>query len=319
MSLTYYIREASKKKITDFFGTSHITPPAFPKDTGLVNPYPESLYKRRLWTVVGTFTDYMMRKMFRDRLVTESADIIQERYLVCEYAATVSSRMAEAGKINEIVDRVAKSGRKWIDAYLSKPFDSCIEETFMISQLDAVYRAGRFFALHRLNRNEVEGFKPFLTQILDWLKTEFSESSRIALNPTYGHPGICAADADVIIDSTLYEIKTTKYPEKSVRKDMNQLLGYVSLAYYHRNNPIESSPPMFDFEKVGYLFPVSLLRLDTSISSFTDSHKKHFLDRILELRQEEESTVSVDDRNLPKSRNSELSDAVEDLVKKGKL
>jgi hypothetical protein len=151
------------------------------------------------------------------------------------------------------------------------------------------------------------------------LKTEFSESSKIALNPTYGHPGICAADADVIIDSTLYEIKTTKYPEKSVSRDMDQLLGYVSLAYYHKNNPIESSPPMFDFEKVGYLFPVSLLRLDTSITAFMDSHKQHFLDRILELRQEEESVVSADERNSFGPRYSELSDAVEDLVKKGKL
>ena len=111
MSLTYYIKEASKKKIVDYFGTSHIDPPIIPKKSGLVNPYPESLYERRLWTVVGTFTDYMMRKMFRDRLVVSSADIIQENYLICEYAAALSSRMSEANKTNEVVDEVAKSGR----------------------------------------------------------------------------------------------------------------------------------------------------------------------------------------------------------------
>ncbi|MHA2024686.1 MAG: hypothetical protein ACW98U_02200 [Candidatus Thorarchaeota archaeon] len=304
MSLTYYIKKASKKKITDFFGTSHVSPPTIPKDIVLVNPYPESLYERRLWSVVGTFTDYMMRKMFRDRLVAESADIIQENYLVCEYAVTVSSKMAEAGKTNEVVDEIAKSGRKWIDTFQSKPFDSCIEETFMISQLDAVYRAGRFFPLHRLDQDEINGFKPFLNHILDWLKTEFSESSIVALNPTYGHPDICAADADMIIDDTLYEIKTTKYPEKSVSKDMNQLLGYVSLAYHHKNNPIQSSPPGFDIKNVGYLFPISVICLDTSISTFTDSHKESYLDRILELKQDEETVGPADEKNLSKSRNS---------------
>ena len=319
MSLTYYIKEANKKKITDYFGTGHIDSPIIPKKTGLINPYPESLYERRLWTVVGTFTDYMMRKMLRDGFVATGARVIRENYLICEYAVEISSGMSVANETKDIVDEVAKSGRTWIDAYLKKPIESCIEETFMISQLDAVYRAGRFFPLHRLDQDEIEGFKLYLKRILGRLRDEFSNASIIALNPTYGHPDICAADADIIIDDTLYEIKTTKYPEKSVSKDMDQLLGYVSLAYYHEKHAIASSPPVFDFKRVGFFFPISLLYLETSISGFSDTHKQFFLDRIVELRKEQEPEVSFIEKNSSNSGDANLPEIVRDLLDKGKL
>jgi hypothetical protein len=319
MSLTYYLKEASKKKIADYFGTGLIPSPITPKKIGVVNLYPESLYKRRLWTLVGTFTDYMMRKMLRDKIVASDAEIIKEEYLICEYAVEVSLRLSKTDSSDEIVDEIAKSGREWIDSYVKKPINSCIEETFMISQLDAVYRAGQFFSLHRLDREEVEGFIPYLMNIRDWLKGEFSDAERIILNPTYGHPDICKADADIVIDDTLYEVKTTKYPEKSVSKDMDQLLGYISLAYYHEKHTISSSPPVVDFKNVGFLFPLSLLQLETSISEFTNSNKQFFLDKILELRKEQEPESLSIRINVSEMRKRDLSKIVRDLLDKGKL
>jgi hypothetical protein len=319
LSLTYYLKEAGKKKITDFFGTSHIPSPITPKNIGVVNPYPESLYKRRLWTLVGTFTDYMMRKKLRDKTVAPDAEIIKEEYLICEYAVELSLRLSKADNSDDIVDEIARSGSEWIDAYRKKPIDSCIEETFMISQLDAVYRAGQFFPLHRLDKAEVEGFKPFLRNIQDWLKGEFSDTEVIILNPTYGHPDICKADADIVIDDTLYEVKTTMYPEKSVSKDMDQLLGYVSLAYYHEQHPISSSPPAIDFKNVGFLFPLSLIHLETSISTFTDSNKQFFLEKILELRNEQEPDSPSIRINVSEIGDRDLSEIVRDILDKGKL
>ncbi|MHA1962490.1 MAG: hypothetical protein ACW99U_19995 [Candidatus Thorarchaeota archaeon] len=80
---------------------------------------------------------------------------------------------------------------------------------------------------------------PYLNHILGWLKDEFSDASIITLNPTYRHPDICAADADIVTHDTLYDIKTALYPDELASKDMVQLLGYVSLAYYHMKHPIE--------------------------------------------------------------------------------
>ncbi|MFW9805086.1 MAG: hypothetical protein ACFFFC_20735, partial [Candidatus Thorarchaeota archaeon] len=290
-----------------------------PNDIRLVNPYPESLYERILWTVVGTFTDYMMRKMFRDGLVSTEAEVIRETRLICEHAVQISSIMQKTLETNEIIEEVAKHGRTWIDAYVKKSFESCIEETFMISQLDAVYRAGRFFALHRLGQDETEGFKPYLKRILKWLREEFSNASTVALNPTYGHPDICAADADIIINNTLYEIKTTRYPEKSVSKDMNQLLGYIALAYYHERHPIEGGPPIFDFKEAGFLFPLSLLHLETSISVFLDSHRQYFVDRILEIRKEHETKLAAVEKQPSSVGDMEFSEKVRNLLDKGKL
>ena len=177
MSLTFYLKEANKKKIPNYFGTSHIQPPVTPRKIGVINPYPESLYKRRLWTLVGTFTDCMMRKLLRDKIVASDAEIIKEEYLICEYAVEVSLGLLKADNSDDIVDEIAKSGREWIDSYKMKPIDSCIEETFMISQLDAVYRAGQFFPLHRLDKEEVAGsaaysrvlFRPIKCPHLDFL------------------------------------------------------------------------------------------------------------------------------------------------------
>jgi hypothetical protein len=61
--------------------------------------------------------------------------------------------------------------------------------------------------------------------------TDFAPRQRLFLNPTFGPASMLVggADADVIVDSTLIDIKTNADP-KLPRKDFNQLVGYAALA-----------------------------------------------------------------------------------------
>jgi len=318
LSLTHYINAVPKKGAAEFFGVDHIRPPTLPNHSEVVNPYPGSLRERRLQTVVGTFTDYMIRKMFRDGLVAPRAEVISEAYLICEYAISLAQKVSCGAGADDTVEKIAAEGPKWLDAYLSRPIGSCIREVFMISQLDSVSRLGRFFQLVNLSDDEIRGLRSFVGRVQEWLRTEFEESNRVLLNPIYGHPSVCAADADLVVDDTLYEVKTTMYPQRSVRSGMIQLLGYVSLAYYHEKHPMAVSPPPVNLKKVGFLFPLSLVRVESSISDFTDDQKLFFLRRIIELRNRE-GEMSARARETSEPKDQDLIDIVRNLVRMGKL
>ncbi len=273
MSLTRYLALARKLKGRTYFPDTKIVFPKLSLPRALSNPYPKSLYERKLWSVMGTFTDYMIRKFLRDGLVAPHAQVTHETILT-----------AELGLVRIENDDFLKESIAAIRDYARSSWESVIPQTFLMSQLDAIYRSGRLHRIHSLTMEEVNGIQKYLSNTLVWLKREFSDCTNIILNPVLGHPDVCAADADVIIDSTLYEIKTTKDPASTVRRNVEQLLGYVALAYYHNNRPTGQSAPAIDVDSIGYLLPQSLIAVKTGIESFTDSMKEEFCIRIIELR-----------------------------------
>lgn len=76
-------------------------------------------------------------------------------------------------------------------------------------------------------------------------------AQKVWLNPTFGRlsVGIGGADADVVADSLLIDIKTTKNPQ--IRPHVPQLLGYAMLAAAYQS---QESPEFPVIESVGVYF-----------------------------------------------------------------
>ena len=83
------------------------------------------------------------------------------------------------------------------------------------------------------------------------VKKEFNSAKEVYINPKLGITGILSTDIDLIIDGTIWDIKTTKYPEKSPNIEINFLLGYASLIHYHNQDEEKFFPKI---KSMGYLF-----------------------------------------------------------------
>lgn len=104
---------------------------------------------------------------------------------------------------------------------------------FRLARLDAIYRAGRFDTL--FVRPRMAWLDEIVT-MLDGVPWWQIGTSRISLNPTFGPLGeAIGADADVIADGRLLELKVKQHPfiEKA---DIRQVIGYLLLARAARNS-----------------------------------------------------------------------------------
>jgi len=106
--------------------------------------------------------------------------------------------------------------------------DEIISTTIRLAQLDAIYRAGYIDP----NLGKVDRF--IVDEMNDMLKLakeeDFIAKSYCALNPVFGEASLLVggADADLIIDDTLIDIKTTKSGKMDMSQ-FHQLIGYFIL------------------------------------------------------------------------------------------
>ncbi len=105
-----------------------------------------------------------------------------------------------------------------------------LTSAILLANLDIIFRTGRFEDYIELDTVSKEDIKDLenLTSIID-LKL-FKTKKICLLNPTFGKVSelVGGADADLIIDDTLIDIKTTKKLELK-RKYFDQLIGYYCL------------------------------------------------------------------------------------------
>lgn len=117
---------------------------------------------------------------------------------------------------------------------------------------------------------------PFFEHIEQWLEYKFKDSSELYLNPVLGRSDTLAADADLLIDSALYEIKTVKDPAWYIENEYHQLFGYVSLFENQKNNNISSLHSWKDLDTIGFIFPLHLQEITMDISSWTKKERLEF-------------------------------------------
>lgn len=135
-----------------------------------------------------------------------------------------------------------------------------IKATIFLAKLDVSSRTGivdsGFYKIEDKKIIEIEQ----LFNIMPWQK--FKTNKNCILNPTFGIGSslVNGADADLIIDNTLIDIKTTRFL-KIKREDLNQIIGYHLLSIIggiDSKKKIEIKNIGIYFARFGYLWKMPL-------------------------------------------------------------
>lgn len=220
MSLTNFLEARENKDVRQVFKET-FEKPKFKADlTDFVKPtcvHPG---------IVGTAFDYLLR-FYLERL---NPFVIVESSWVAEHGLGILENYSFR-ELSQTGRSIIKEAKKERCHYLEtgKPTQRLFEIVLLLAQLDVVYRVSMKYLItygYSLDKRDVGDLK----NLFSLLKPEMFKTERICLlNPTFNaSPLVGAADADLIIDDSLIDIKTSKNP-LFYRRDFNQLLGYFIL------------------------------------------------------------------------------------------
>ena len=120
----------------------------------------------------------------------------------------------------------------------------------MLSKLDVIFRAGYIVEdIEFINNKDVEDLRKFLSLV----DSELFKTNKVCiLNPTFGEGSklVGGADADLVVDDMLIDVKTVKKLTFS-RKYLDQLIGYYAL---YKIGGIDGMPIQNEINKLGVYF-----------------------------------------------------------------
>jgi hypothetical protein len=196
--------------------------------------------------LIGTAFDYLMRFQLKARnpqaieqywVAEDSVRLLKEKRLI---------RLYEQGYL--IITEARENYASFLKT--QQITDELIKSALLLSKLDSFYRAERIDEnLLGLNKKDVEDLRNLLA-ITDF--SFFKSSELLLLNPSFGLASIQVggADADLIIDDLLVDIKTTKN-FKFEQDDFNQLMGYYTLS---KIDAIDGAPPGHEIKRLGIYY-----------------------------------------------------------------
>ncbi len=244
MSLTSLIRQ--RPDISDFLVSRIKDIPVKPKFTGGV--FPETFN----YSQIGTAFDYV----FRFELLRKYPHAKEEKWVAEQgEALIISNPFPYVRKWESPAIKTIDSAREARMEYYSNPNNKnlrkLVEMCFRLSHLDMVYREfklpsgpvpkdGLMPAPEEQDIGDVISMLSKSKKFLD--SNRFSQSSVIALNPTFGHYSelVGGADADIITSYSLIDLKTTSHPSID-NYELAQIVGYYMLLRMHKENPLQVS------------------------------------------------------------------------------
>ena len=177
--------------------------------------------------LIGTAFDYLLR-FYLER---EFAPCVARRWVAENAVDMLNDGEVECGqgRLSEArakLEAARNAHRAYMDTGVAG--DDLIKSSLDLAQLDAIVRTGRTYDFFDAGADDMRD----LRGILDVAVRKFPLPSKSChLNPTFGKGShlVGGADADLIIDGTLIDIKTTR--TLSFSQDMyNQIVGYYLLA-----------------------------------------------------------------------------------------
>jgi hypothetical protein len=260
MSLTSLLSSKNHQELRDKFKTEFLTPSlnlkAELKAPPLTNNY----------GIVGTAFDYLLRFYLeyhnKDTFIQKDfwvADGSFER--LCfnlkstrEEVATGfrSDKKIKTKDLLEIITNQYKETKINYNYYIDNGVitDELICNTIFLAKLDVLYRAGFIDEnLDNYNHEDIKDIKSLISLVDN---KKFQAKEKCYLNPTFGAGSslVGGADADLIIDNTLIDIKVTKNL-KLDRNHINQVLGYYLLSLI---GGVNSNPNDRPIENIGIYF-----------------------------------------------------------------
>ncbi|KKM98593.1 hypothetical protein LCGC14_1156350 [marine sediment metagenome] len=289
VSLTNLLKQISNK--ADL--SKHIPTPNFSIFSHpMVNPYPDWVNYLKAWGEFGTFSDYIIRKvllnLFSEK--TWNARIIAEDgWETLRATMTSKSNLFLDFPLPDVPEEVLFKFREETEDAIVNFYNpkinwkKSIYEIYKMSCLDKIVRNDKL-EMPRILKKEIKECIPFFKHIEHWLKFKFTKSKAIYPNPILGNERTISADADLFIDSTIYEIKTVKRPLWYIENEYHQLFGYVSLFEYLKENVSSWQRPEVEWDSlntIGFIFPLHLQEVTMDISSWQKDDRLKYLSELL--------------------------------------
>lgn len=289
MSLLSILTDKNLQELRDKFKTEFMRP-EFTLDSELMAHPLTSNYG-----IVGTAFDYLLRFYLqfhnKETFIQRDSWVADHSYrLLKKHLSESKSKTIETGfhrdkvfKTKEllglITDQYIQAKENYKNYLVSGQFsDGLITSTIFLAKLDVYYRTAivdQNFDVH--NEDDIKD----LTALISIVKHEhFKANDKCYFNPTFGKGSILVggADADLIIDNTLIDIKVTK-ELKLERKHLNQVLGYYILSLIGGVNDNPMDRPIENvgiyFARHGELWTVPLIQFGSQ-QKFQD-FKKWFI------------------------------------------
>ncbi len=252
MSLTSFLRY---KDVRERFQEEFQKPRFTVKKPFLAPP----LSKR--YGLVGTAYDYLLRFQI-ERLnknaisykwVAEDVLHLSLSSIAAVYDGdTDTLEMSEPPKETKKVFQIIRQAKKVHSRYLvsDRLTKKVLETSLQLAQLDIIFRSG--FVDENLGYCNEEDLTDLRKLISIVNPTIFKAKKLCLLNPTFGKASklVGGADADLVIDDMLIEIKTTK-KIRLLKETFHQLMGYYSL---HRISGVGGLKPKAKIRKVAIYF-----------------------------------------------------------------
>ena len=258
----------------------------------MVNLYPDWVNSLKGWGEFGTFSDYIIRKILINLFPSKvkNARIIAEdgwETLIATIRLNnnpfLDTQLPDVPKKNLLIfsEETENSIVNFYDSQIN--WEKLIYEIYKMSCLDKIVRNNKL-EMPRFSEKKIKECIPFFKHIEHWLKFKFTASKAIYPNPILGHKRTLSADADLFIDSTIYEIKTVKKPLWYIENEYHQLFGYVSLFEYLKENVDSWERPEVKWDSlntIGFIFPLHLQEVTMDISSWQKDDRLKYLSELL--------------------------------------
>lgn len=220
MSLTSFLSDVDNQDVRNWLKTRFIRPQF--KIFGELKAPPQTSN----YAVVGTAFDYLFRSYVKH--YTPKGKVVTANW-IADMGYMSLARRYERRKDTKKLEVIS---RRWNEAKTnfnlfestSGVTDSLIESALFLAKLDLVYRIGYvdkdYDKYDQLDIDDIRG----MLALID--ADKFKVKKRCWLNPGFKASHLVGgADADIIIDDTLIDIKTTKHP-KLIRDNLNQIICY---------------------------------------------------------------------------------------------
>jgi len=214
------------------------------------------------YRTVGTAFDYLLR-FFLQRLNPRTID---KGYWVAENAL---DRLADDKTLFVKGKKIVAAARKDLADYLrtGKIADALIKSALSLATLDPIFRAGLGHEMVGIvHKDDIQDLRNLISAVDE---KYFRSKTVCLINPTFGPASVLVggADADLVIDDTIIDIKTTKTLSLD-RSALDQVLGYYVLHHIGgldgRNPRHTISNVAIYFSRFGYLHVMELSELVNS-------------------------------------------------------
>jgi len=249
------------------------------------------------YALIGTAFDYMLRFYAG----VSSIGTVKESMYVAEYSlealkSNLGERHPKTKKVEELLDQV----KVLKDDCISRgTFTRALMVAFLnLSKVDRIYRSGDLD--YPLDFDDIDEYDVLDLQNLfrtlkdSQLIAEIRAASMISANPHFGAGStlVNGADADIVIDGTLIDVKTTKYLKLSYEY-LYQLFGYYILSI-HDDIYTENQDECFRhesgierigiyFSRHGYLVTISIDDIMKRVFGGNEHEFNEFYDNMIEL------------------------------------